>query len=119
MSSLVANTAATEGRAAKKTRGGRKSKSKSQWRKDIDLADVEDGLEERREEEKQGGLIEKRQDEDLFVVDVAGDEKEKTRQKQKKKLRLDEILGKRSGVEIPVVGSKLGEERRKRKEAHD
>ncbi|KAJ1792504.1 hypothetical protein LPJ59_004831 [Coemansia sp. RSA 2399] len=119
MSSLVANTAAAEGRVAKKTRGGRKSKSKSQWRKDIDLADVEDGLEERREEEKQGGLIEERQNDDLFVMDVAGDEKEMTRQRQKKKLRLDEVLGKRSGVKIPVIGSKMGEERRKRKEAHD
>ncbi|KAJ2553806.1 hypothetical protein EV175_002807 [Coemansia sp. RSA 1933] len=118
MSSLVAKSAAVEDKAVKKTRGGRKSKSKSQWRKDIDLADVEEGLEELREEERQGGLIEERQDEDLFVMDVAGDEKEKTRQKQKKKLRLDEILGKRSGVKIPVVGSRMGEERRRRKEEH-
>ncbi|KAJ1668898.1 hypothetical protein IW140_000036 [Coemansia sp. RSA 1813] len=120
MSSLVAKSAtasvAVEDSAAKKTRGGRKSKN--QWRKDIDLVDVEDGLEERREEERQGGLIEERQDADLFVMDVAGDEKEKRKQKQKKKLRLDEILGKRSGVKIPVIGSKMGEERKRRQEEH-
>ncbi|KAJ2509456.1 hypothetical protein GGI11_005867 [Coemansia sp. RSA 2049] len=122
MSSLVASSKASpdataEKQAAKKTRGGRKNKT-SQWRKDIDLDDVEDGLEERREEERQGGTIEERQDADLFVVDAAGDAQERARQKRKKKLRLDEVLGKRSGVKVPVIGSKMSEDRRRRKEEH-
>ncbi|KAJ2661443.1 hypothetical protein IWW48_002426 [Coemansia sp. RSA 1200] len=122
MSSLVAGSKASpdgvaDKQAAKKPRGGRKNKT-SQWRKDIDLVDVEDGLEEKREEERQGGTIEERQDADLFVVDAAGDAQERARQKKKKKLRLDEILGKRSGVKVPVIGSKMSEDRRRRKEEH-
>ncbi|KAJ2153029.1 hypothetical protein GGH15_006015, partial [Coemansia sp. RSA 562] len=68
--------------AAKKTRGGRKNKS--DWRGKIDLGDVEQGLEEMREEERHGGVIEKRGDADLFVMDTAGDEKTKARVRQKK-----------------------------------
>ncbi|KAJ2614207.1 hypothetical protein H4S08_001830 [Coemansia sp. RSA 1365] len=97
----------------KKTRGGRKSKSKSEWRKKIDLGDVEDGLEELREEERHGGIMDKRQDNDLFTVDTEGDEKTRASTKAKKGLRVDEILGKRSSVPAPVIGSKLSEERRK------
>ncbi|KAJ2079977.1 hypothetical protein H4R24_003412 [Coemansia sp. RSA 988] len=105
--------------ATKKTRGGRKSKSKSEWRKKIDLDDVEDGLEELREEERQGGTMDRRQDTDLFTVDTGGDEKTRARTKPKKGLRVDEILGKRSSVPSPVIGSKLSEERRKRRAAQE
>ncbi|KAJ1851656.1 hypothetical protein GGH12_005871 [Coemansia sp. RSA 1822] len=101
----------------KKARGGRKNKS--DWRGKIDLGDVEQGLEEMREEERQGGVIEKRGDADLFVMDTAGDEKTKARVRQKKVLRLDEILGKRSNVPIPVLGTKLGEERKRRRETFE
>ncbi|KAJ1989377.1 hypothetical protein GGI25_002812 [Coemansia spiralis] len=104
-------------KTTKKTRGGRKGKS--DWRKGIDLADVEAGLEELREEERQGGIVEERQDTELFVVDVAGDEKTKSKQKQMKKLRVDEILGKRSNVKVPVLGTKMSVERKKKKEAHE
>ncbi|KAJ1651359.1 hypothetical protein GGF38_005609, partial [Coemansia sp. RSA 25] len=101
----------------KKTRSGRKGKA--DWRKNIDLADVEEGLEERREEERQGGVVETRKDQDIFMTDVVGDQKTKQKLQQKKKLRVDEILGKRSGVAIPVQGSKMGEDRLKRKEHHE
>ncbi|KAJ2358053.1 hypothetical protein IWW50_001321 [Coemansia erecta] len=110
--SAVAKAPSAE--AAKKTRTGRKNKS--DWRRKIDLGDVEQGLEEMREEERQGGVIEKRGDADLFVMDTAGDEKTKVRQRRKKELRLDEILGKRSNVPVPVLGSKLGEERKRRRD---
>ncbi|KAJ2800834.1 hypothetical protein H4R20_003913 [Coemansia guatemalensis] len=118
MSTALEMSSATSG-AIKKTRGGRKSKSKSEWRKKIDLDDVEVGLEELREEERQGGTMDRRQDIDLFTVDTGGDEKTRARTKAKKGLRVDEILGKRSSVASPVVGSKLSEERRKRRAAQE
>ncbi|KAJ2160317.1 hypothetical protein GGF46_002363 [Coemansia sp. RSA 552] len=99
----------------KRARGGRKHRS--DWRKNIDLGDVEEGLEELRAEERQGGAVEARQDTDLFVMDTAGDEKARVRAKGQKTLRLDEILGRRSAVPAIVVGSKMGEERRKKQEA--
>ncbi|KAI8324600.1 P60-like protein [Martensiomyces pterosporus] len=102
----------------KKVQGGRKGKKA--WRKNIDLEDVEDGLEELREEERQGGAaIQERKNADLFTVDVAGDSKTKASLVKKKKLRLDEILGRRSKVDVPVIGSKMSEAKRKRKANHE
>ncbi|KAJ1833338.1 hypothetical protein LPJ63_002848 [Coemansia sp. RSA 2711] len=103
--------------AVKKARTGRKARS--DWRKNIDLKDVEQGLEEMREEERQGGVIEKRENAALFVMDTGGDEKAKSRQRQRKTLRLDEILGKRSSVPVPVLGTKLGEERKRRRDIQE
>ncbi|KAJ2705418.1 hypothetical protein H4R19_005124 [Coemansia spiralis] len=101
--------------AVRKTRGGRKGKAVA-WRKNIDLADVEAGLEERREEERQGGaVIEKRQDNQLFTMDTAGDAKTRAQVRSTKGLRVDEILGRRSNVAVPVLGSKMGEERKKKR----
>ncbi|KAJ1953079.1 hypothetical protein EC988_003197 [Linderina pennispora] len=103
--------------ATKKVQGGRKGKRA--WRKNIDLGDVEQGLEELREEEREGGsAVQDRQDTDLFVVDIAGDAKTK-RKMQEKKLKMDEILGRRSSVPVPVLGKKLSEERRKRHAMRD
>ncbi|KAJ2104333.1 hypothetical protein IW146_008670 [Coemansia sp. RSA 922] len=115
--SAVANDIPVAAAASKKVRGGRKGKA--DWRKNIDLADVEAGLEEKREEERQGGVVEGRKDQDIFMTDVVGDQKTKQRLQQTKKLRVDEILGKRSGVAIPIQGSKMGEDRIKRKEHHE
>ncbi|KAJ1938082.1 hypothetical protein FBU59_004555 [Linderina macrospora] len=103
--------------ATKKVQGGRKGKRA--WRKNIDLGDVEQGLEELREEEREGGsAVQDREDEDLFTVDIAGDAKTK-RQMNEKKLKMDEILGRRSSVPVPVLGKKLSEERRKRHAMRD
>ncbi|KAJ2633693.1 hypothetical protein H4R22_000233 [Coemansia sp. RSA 1290] len=113
--SAVAKMPTTE--RTKKARTGRKRKT--DWRKNINLEDVETGLEEIREEERQGGIIEKRQDSDLFVMDTTGDEKTKARVRQTKGLRLDEILNRRSSVPVPVLGKKLGEERKKRRELYE
>ncbi|KAJ2845175.1 hypothetical protein IWW36_004891 [Coemansia brasiliensis] len=113
--SAVAKMPSTE--PAKKARTGRKRKT--DWRKNINLDDIETGLEEMREEERQGGIIEKRQDSDLFVMDTAGDEKTKARVRHTKGLRLDEILNRRSSVPVPVLGRKLGEERKKRRELYE
>ncbi|KAJ2747859.1 hypothetical protein GGI20_000154 [Coemansia sp. BCRC 34301] len=115
--SAVADIMPIAAAGTKKARTGRKGKA--DWRKNIDLADVEAGLEERREEERNGGAVEARRDQDIFMTDVVGDQRTKQKQLQKKKLRVDEILGKRSGVAIPTHGSKMGEDRLKRKEHHE
>ncbi|KAJ1999783.1 hypothetical protein H4R26_004918 [Coemansia thaxteri] len=114
--SAVASSQPAAVATGKRTRGGRKSKA--DWRKHIDLADVEEGLEQKREEERQGGVVEERKDQDLFMTDVVGDQKTK-KKVQQKKLRVDEILGKRSSIAVPVLGTKMGEDRVKRREYHD
>ncbi|KAJ7221896.1 ribosome biogenesis protein Nop53/GLTSCR2 [Mycena rebaudengoi] len=51
-------------------------KGKKAWRKNVDLQEVEQGIEELRAEERATGtFLHKQQDDQLFVVDVKGDEK--------------------------------------------
>ncbi|KAJ2368662.1 hypothetical protein IW150_005348, partial [Coemansia sp. RSA 2607] len=96
-----------------KSRGGRKSKA--DWRKKIDLADVEEALEEKREDERENGApVEERKNADLFTVDIAGDEQTKKKLRQKKKLRVDEILDRRSKVPAAIIGTKLSDERKRK-----
>lgn len=74
-------------------------KGKRAWRKNIDLDDIHEGLEEARELERTVGV--KNPDEieacDLFQIDTKGDESIKTR-KSVKPLKSDEILNRRSAV---------------------
>ncbi|KAG8906357.1 hypothetical protein FRB99_007041 [Tulasnella sp. 403] len=50
-------------------------KGKKAWRKNVDLDDVEEGMEEMRKEEQATGLpLQKQADTSLFVVDTAGDD---------------------------------------------
>ena len=44
-------------------------RNKKSWRKNTDLEDVEDFLEDQRLEERLGGAFDKRSDSDIFVVD--------------------------------------------------
>ncbi|EEB05317.1 rRNA processing protein Rrp16 [Schizosaccharomyces japonicus yFS275] len=84
-------------------------KSKRAWRKNIDLEDVERGLEKVREEEVQGGIIAEKSNDALFVVDTLGDERIAKKTKKKlKPLKIDEILNKRSAIEAPVQHIKSG-----------
>ncbi|KAJ2723349.1 hypothetical protein GGI07_002702 [Coemansia sp. Benny D115] len=99
-------------RPVKRTQGGRKGKAA--WRKNIDLSTIESGLDEMRDDAIQGGRVTERHDSDLFVVDSQGDSKALAQQKQKKKLRLDEILDRRSKVPAAVVGKKMGEAQRQK-----
>ncbi|OUM68553.1 hypothetical protein PIROE2DRAFT_3691 [Piromyces sp. E2] len=49
-------------------------KGKKEWKKNIDITDVENDLEEiRKEEIAFGGKIEEQANEDLFTIDVEGD----------------------------------------------
>ena len=44
-------------------------KNKKSWRKNTDLEEVEDFLEDQRLEERLGGAFDKRSDSDIFIVD--------------------------------------------------
>ncbi|KAG8741803.1 hypothetical protein FRC10_002402 [Ceratobasidium sp. 414] len=79
------------GAPSRKAQPGRKGKN--DWRTHIDLDDVEDALEEQRDEERITGS-----DADLFTVDVYGDEQLKGRLQKHKPLKSTEILAQRSAV---------------------
>lgn len=87
------------GRPATKAQPSRKGKKS--WRKNVDIDDIEQGLENAREMERVTGA--KVQDDDnndtLFTVDVAGDEKlDQKKMKDYKPLKATEILSRRSAV---------------------
>jgi len=55
--------------AAPKRRKGASKKSKKSWRKNTDIDDVNEFLEDQRLEERLGGAFDERHDDELFVVD--------------------------------------------------
>ncbi|KAM3445925.1 hypothetical protein NHJ13734_000102 [Beauveria thailandica] len=75
-------------------------KGKKAWRKNVDVTEVQKGLEDLNEEIIQGGVIRERDSADLFAVDVKGDSQisKKLPKHAKKTLKADEILNKRSAV---------------------
>ena len=71
-----------------KMRKNASKKNKKSWRKNTDIADIEEFLDEKRFEERVGGSFEDRPDEALFVVDTsAKNEKVKNKRKEPKPLR--------------------------------
>ena len=85
-------------------------KGKKAWRKNVDISEVQSGLDSLREEILQGGPITEKTDSELFALDTIGDENITKKFKVQKSLRADEILAKRSV--IPAVGTRkrAGEE---------
>lgn len=74
-------------------------KGKRAWRKNVDLSEVQSGLETVRDEVIKGGVIAERPSEALFALDTAGDEEiAKKERTGKKLLKADEILAQRSAV---------------------
>ncbi|KAG4099769.1 P60-like protein [Neocallimastix lanati (nom. inval.)] len=74
-------------------------KGKKDWKKNIDISEVENELDEiRKEEIAFGGKIEEQANEDLFTIDVEGDTEVKRKNKSKKLLTIDEILKPQSKV---------------------
>ncbi|CAM0137364.1 unnamed protein product [Umbelopsis sp. WA50703] len=80
-------------------------KGKKAWRKNIDITDVEEHLEELRSEERAGGKISERSNDKLFAIDVKGDDRVKRQVAKDKPLYIDQILKSRSA--IPAVGTRL------------
>ncbi|KAF2787605.1 P60-like protein [Melanomma pulvis-pyrius CBS 109.77] len=80
-------------------------KGKKAWRKNVDVTQVQDGLEEVRDQIIQGGVIAEKASEELFAIDTSGStEIAKAYNKRNKPLKVDEILAQRSA--IPAVGSR-------------
>ncbi|KAF7371023.1 Ribosome biogenesis protein NOP53 [Mycena sanguinolenta] len=82
-------------------------KGKKAWRKNVDLQEVEEGIEELRAEERATGtFLHKQQDDQLFVVDVKGDDKIRKHMPKFKASELisTKILAQRSAV--PAVISR-------------
>ncbi|KAJ6788482.1 hypothetical protein PWT90_02627 [Aphanocladium album] len=75
-------------------------KGKKAWRKNVDVTEVQKGLEDLNEEIIQGGVIRERDSADLFSIDIKGDSQisKKFPKHAKKTLKADEILSKRSAV---------------------
>ncbi|KAI8069883.1 ribosome biogenesis protein Nop53/GLTSCR2 [Gongronella butleri] len=85
---------------AKKVQTSRKGKKA--WRKNIDIQDVDTGLEALRSEERVRGTVEDLPDEEHFVLDTTADEKVARQVRAQRTLKVDEILAERSAV--PAVG---------------
>ncbi|KAJ4155462.1 hypothetical protein LMH87_000703 [Akanthomyces muscarius] len=75
-------------------------KGKKAWRKNVDVTEVQKGLEDLNEEIIQGGVIRERDSADLFAIDIKGDSQisKKFPKHAKKTLKADEILNRRSAV---------------------
>ncbi|CAG8954464.1 hypothetical protein HYFRA_00004376 [Hymenoscyphus fraxineus] len=74
-------------------------KGKKAWRKNVDVTEVQEGLEEVREQIIKGGVIVEKDSADLFMVDVDGDAAiPKKFIKAPKTLKADEIIAQRSLV---------------------
>lgn len=74
----------------KKTRASKKSKKS--WRKNTDIDDVEEFLEDKRLEERIGGNFSEKKDDELFVVETVAEELEDENQSRRKKRRQDKPL---------------------------
>lgn len=91
-------------------------KGKKAWRKNVDLSEVQSGLENVRDEIIKGGVIAEKDADELFATDVTGDAEIARQQRGKKLLKSEEILAQRSAVagldgrkrkaaDLPVPGS--------------
>ncbi|KAL2761106.1 hypothetical protein ACRALDRAFT_2024961 [Sodiomyces alcalophilus JCM 7366] len=72
-------------------------KGKKAWRKNVDVSDVQKGLDALNEQIIRGGVIAEKDSADLFTIDTVGDTSI-ARQRTKKTLRSDEIIAQRSAV---------------------
>ncbi|KAJ6590420.1 ribosome biogenesis protein Nop53/GLTSCR2 [Mycena vulgaris] len=89
-------------------------KGKKAWRKNVDLQEVEEGMEGLRAEERATGtFLHKQQDDQLFVIDVKGDDNIRSSLPKFKtsELTSTKILAQRSAV--PAVVSRTTAKKRK------
>ncbi|PVI03550.1 P60-like protein [Periconia macrospinosa] len=94
-------------------------KGKKAWRKNVDVTQIQSGLEEVRDQIIDGGIIAEKASDELFAVDTTGStDIQKKVSKRHKPLKVDEILNKRSAV--PAVSSRkrlsdFSEEKKRKK----
>ncbi|MCJ1249799.1 hypothetical protein MMC30_007025 [Trapelia coarctata] len=80
-------------------------KGKKAWRKNVDVSEVQSGLEILRDEVIKGGVIAEKPSSDLFTLDPTGSEAiQKSYNKIHKPLKADQILARRSAV--PAIDSR-------------
>ncbi|KAI9293623.1 hypothetical protein K502DRAFT_350827 [Neoconidiobolus thromboides FSU 785] len=88
--------------AVKKTKTKANRKGKKQWRKNVDLTEVEQSLEQLEKQKITfGEKLSKKGDDELFTLDVGGAQEDEAKPEKKRKSTLDIILGKRS--EVPAI----------------
>jgi hypothetical protein len=96
---MSANLKTKENKVEKSVQPSRKGKKA--WRKNVDISEVEQGLEEVRTEERLGGKIHLKESSEMFYVDKAGNETVR-RAIKNKTLKIDEIMKPDSAIE-PII----------------
>ncbi|KAG0064116.1 hypothetical protein BGZ89_009360 [Linnemannia elongata] len=103
MSTAVEKPAPTGNGLNRKKSSSRKGKKA--WRKNVDITDVEQNLDELRAEERTtGGKVHQKANDALFMMDTAGDGKVQKELRKNRPLKMDEILAERS--KIPAVSGR-------------
>lgn len=82
-------------------------KGKKAWRKNVDVTDLQNGLEIYNEEVRAGGPLREKPSEDLFALDTTGSKEINKKYDLGKVLKVDQILSQRSAVPA-VDGRKRG-----------
>ncbi|KAJ3414070.1 hypothetical protein HDV05_007104 [Chytridiales sp. JEL 0842] len=81
-------------------------KGKKSWRKNVDITDVEQKLDSMRTEERLGGVLHAKANDQLFSIDKKGDTKVRESLKHRK-LRIDEILTPSSSITPPTRPNRI------------
>ncbi|KAH8172572.1 nop53 (60S ribosomal biogenesis) domain-containing protein [Sarocladium implicatum] len=87
-------------------------KGKKAWRKNVDVTEVQKGLQDLNEEIIRGGVIKEKDSADLFTLDVKGDSaisKRHPKHASKKGLKADEIIAARSAVPAVSMRKRPGD----------
>lgn len=96
---LSSNMAADKTIVAPATHSQPSRKGKKAWRKNVDITEVQTGLDDVREEIIKGGVIAEKDADQLFATDLLGDAQIEKKQRGKKLLKADEILAQRSAIQ--------------------
>ncbi|KAI5861617.1 P60-like protein [Durotheca rogersii] len=86
-------------------------KGKKAWRKNVDVTEVEKGLDELNEEIIKGGILADRPSDELFVIDTVGDSSlpKQFPEHTSKPLKADEIISARSAVPAVSLRKRPGD----------
>ncbi|KAK4040596.1 ribosome biogenesis protein Nop53/GLTSCR2 [Parachaetomium inaequale] len=86
-------------------------KGKKAWRKNVDISEVQQGLEELTDQIIKGGVIAEKDSSELFTIDIEGDAELPKRfpKHVKKGLKADEIIAQRSAVPVVAMRKRPGD----------
>ncbi|KAL8807306.1 MAG: hypothetical protein Q9182_000811 [Xanthomendoza sp. 2 TL-2023] len=83
-------------------------KGKKAWRKNVDVSEIQQGLEIAREEVVRGGIVVEKPSEALFTVDITGSDTIRKAHRTSKSLKVDDILAPRSTIPAISTHKRLG-----------